>query len=360
METQGFVLDPDGDLVLVLENPTPPFHGCRRVEEDQDGAGPSTPTAAVTHDMAKMTTTDPSIMYLLSSQRLRMTCRYFRTALSGRWPVEVGPDGLKRITANDWDPDALLIVLLVLHDRTADLPMDMGLDILAGVALISDYYGCEESVSPLAAMWLGSKGAFLDGWADDEIATVIFVSLVFGLQYEFSCATALGMERRLELISMNGLPIPQELIGEATPYNTTKSVMAHIRTDRMAAERETAMRRMLHALITTYERLRRGELGCTPACRDNLMECFLTAIDVQKYLALGPDEVVRRCTLAELQHCEKSVVDVAVSRAAPMGLGGLAKHVNGVLGWECIPISLMIGYGGLGARRLRCKEFRGN
>lgn len=236
METRGFVLDPRGDLLLMLENPGSLFNGSQKVDRDQHGDAQSTPTAAVTHELAKLTT-EPRFLYLVSSERLQRTSRYFRAALSGRWSVDVGPDGLKRMAASDWDPEALWNVLLVLHGRTVDLPMDMSLEMLAQVALIADYYGCEGAVSPIAVMWLGSKGDFLDDGADYEIAVLIFVSLVFGMQYEFSRATSIVMERRFEPISTNGLPIPEELIGEFPPCSTTESAPAYM-TGRKDGKRE--------------------------------------------------------------------------------------------------------------------------
>lgn len=100
MGIRGFVLDPRGDLLLILETPGSPFHGHQKVERGQHGNAQSTPTAAVPHGLVKLTT-EPRFLYLVSSERLQRTCRYFRTTLSGRWPVNVGPDGLKRMTASD-------------------------------------------------------------------------------------------------------------------------------------------------------------------------------------------------------------------------------------------------------------------
>lgn len=130
------------------------------------------------------------------------------------------------MTASDWDPEALLFVLRIIHGRTVELPRHIGREMLARVAAVVDYYGCAEAVSPFVEMWMGLEGDALksidfDDWTretDNEIAFVIFVSLVFGIKHEFSRATTLVMERRIEPVPTHDVPIPRILIGRPPPY----------------------------------------------------------------------------------------------------------------------------------------------
>lgn len=224
METPRLVVDRRGDLVLVLENPRVPFPGRRGVEKDQHRSRQVTSTDTLANDLARMTT-NSSVMYLVSSERLKMTSRYFKTVLSGRWPIAVGPDGLKRITTSEWNHEALLFVLRVIHDRPVDLPLQVGRDMTSRVSLIVDYYGCEAALRLFVVAWW----PFQVDWirtidyddvspeTDNKIAFVIFVSLVFGVACEFAEVTTLAMQRRIVPLTTHNFPIPQELIRESHP-----------------------------------------------------------------------------------------------------------------------------------------------
>jgi hypothetical protein len=53
-------------------------------------------------------------------------------------------DGLIHISASDWDAEAFLILLNVLHLRNRSVPDKVSLDMLAKIAVLVDYYECDE------------------------------------------------------------------------------------------------------------------------------------------------------------------------------------------------------------------------
>lgn len=224
MEIPRLVVDHHGDLLLVLENPRVPFHDRHSADKDQPRTRQVTPTDSLAHELARMTT-DSSVMYLVSSERLKMASRYFKTALSGRWPVEVGPDGLKRMTTSEWNAEALLFVLRVVHDKPVELPLQVGRDMMARVALIVDYFGCEDALRPFVVAWWPFHVEWIRSIdyddvspeTDNRIAFVMFVSLVFGVACEFAEVTTVAMQRRVVPLTTYNFPIPQELIGEFLP-----------------------------------------------------------------------------------------------------------------------------------------------
>lgn len=134
------------------------------------------------------------------------------------------------------------------------------------------------------------------------------------------------------------------------------------------AEREAATRRIYHALANTYEKLCRGELGCSDPCRFDLMGIFLGAVDVGRYIFPGPDAIVRNCTLHELDECVQGLMDVvmSVSWSSPAALAWAssvswepsAQNYDSIGHYGCTPMNVMVGLWGLGPPILLCEEFR--
>lgn len=133
-------------------------------------------------------------------------------------------------------------------------------------------------------------------------------------------------------------------------------------------EREAAIRRIYRALACTYDKLCRGELGCSDPCRFDLMGIFVGAVDVGRYLLPGPDAIVKSCTLHELDECVQGLMDVAmsVSWSSPAALAWASslawdlseQNYDSIAHWGCMPMNVMDGYWGLGPPMLLCEEFR--
>jgi hypothetical protein len=50
------------------------------------------------------------------------------------------------ISAEDWDEDAFAILMNVFHLRNYRVPCSITLEMLAKIAVLADYYKCEESI----------------------------------------------------------------------------------------------------------------------------------------------------------------------------------------------------------------------
>jgi hypothetical protein len=97
------------------------------------------------------------IHYKVCSSQLSLASPKFESMLSGRKWKEGTPtkdDGCYHILAEDWDEDALLILLNVLHFRNSDLPRSASLDMLAKIVVLADYYQCLEAVNLLTELWI--------------------------------------------------------------------------------------------------------------------------------------------------------------------------------------------------------------
>ncbi|RHZ43078.1 uncharacterized protein CDV56_100485 [Aspergillus thermomutatus] len=107
--------------------------------------------------------------YQVSSRHLILASPFFRAALTGGWKETrtLGTDGSVTFTVYDWDDQALLIFLNIVHGRHRDLPWKVGLELLAKITVIADYYQCIDAIQFMALSWLNGYGAI--GSADGFI-----------------------------------------------------------------------------------------------------------------------------------------------------------------------------------------------
>jgi hypothetical protein len=58
------------------------------------------------------------------------------------------------ISAEDWDEDAFAILMNVFHLRNRRVPRSITLEMLAKIAVLADYYECEESIQLFVDVWV--------------------------------------------------------------------------------------------------------------------------------------------------------------------------------------------------------------
>ncbi|KAK7427564.1 hypothetical protein QQZ08_005839 [Neonectria magnoliae] len=92
---------------------------------------------------------------LVSSAHLSQASPVFRKMLNGLFAEAVADSqGLYRITTTGWDPEALVIVLDIMHGHNRSMPQQLSLEMIAKVAMIVDYYDCLEIVEVFAGIWV--------------------------------------------------------------------------------------------------------------------------------------------------------------------------------------------------------------
>ncbi|CCF37178.1 hypothetical protein CH063_08580 [Colletotrichum higginsianum] len=100
----------------------------------------------------------PKIKYLVSSRHLILASSYFQAKFKGPW-MEASTkhaDGRYHVEASDWDSDALLTLMQVIHGRHRVVPHQVTLEMLAKIAVHVDYYDCLEVTEIFSSMWIES------------------------------------------------------------------------------------------------------------------------------------------------------------------------------------------------------------
>jgi hypothetical protein len=193
METFEHMIDPNGDVVITLNNP-----GARFATWD----GASTPTRR------KDSTAPQAVKFLTSSHHVKLASPVFKAALTGDWLERtITKGGRRQIGTSDWDVEALRITLGILHGRTRDVSHTITLEMLCKVAVLVDYYQCHEAFSFCSSVWIGHlRDSFTEMYGIDLILWLC-VSWVFRDDGIFKAATETAIEQSYEEIRTLELPI---------------------------------------------------------------------------------------------------------------------------------------------------------
>ena len=135
----------------------------------------------------------------------------------GKWKEGVPneEDGLFHINVDDWDGEAILLLLNVIHHRNRQVPRTISLEMLAKIAVLIDYYDCGEAVELCTERWV--EDLKLTSPVPSEYCRDLMlwmcVAWVLKLPEEFTQTTAVAIRREDQELSTLGLPL-MSCVGE--------------------------------------------------------------------------------------------------------------------------------------------------
>jgi hypothetical protein len=230
--------DPEGDLILLLSPVrdgciSPKFHDLKGLMEEpshsENGAlGPNskadglTLTTETSHlvgcartqseaasDVAgdEVDSADRSLTTLrvrVSSKHLALASRTLKLLLpSGpEWPLL------------DHEPNALLVLLKLIHGRNWDVPRQLDLTTLTEISILVDHYDLRETVSMMAECWRSNIDFRRPHTFDKEILQWMCVSWVFDWREIWNEVTRVAKLHCFSLICETRLPIPKLALGK--------------------------------------------------------------------------------------------------------------------------------------------------
>ncbi|RYP91871.1 hypothetical protein DL770_001993 [Monosporascus sp. CRB-9-2] len=327
MDKPFYELDPDGDVILVLRYPNAPFANWDEWAEDFNEplpnhrnvwplpvsespspvAGPEPedgPPAPVADDLeaepefvvgasfepnvANSETLDADhskrseIRFRLSSTHLISASSFFKRALGGPWKegCSVTPDCCRYIHAEEWDPNALLILMRIIHGRNWSVPSSVNLEMLAKIAVLVDYYQCHEAVYMFSELWIKALEGQVPAECSRELILWLVVSRVFGRADMFTAITRTAMRESRRPLPTLGLPALESVVGGQS-WNRSY-VRGLIRsTEAIDEAREKSVNRIIIALHCLLERFRNRQAGCSFECSSIL----LGALEIEMHTA---------------------------------------------------------------------------
>ncbi|KAJ4290871.1 hypothetical protein N0V90_010067 [Kalmusia sp. IMI 367209] len=181
------------------------------VEESTDHAGPSIESVSETERL-DYCSVEREIHFHVSSRHLILASPKFKSMLSGeKWKegVRDDNDGLYHIQTEEWDTEALLLLLRVIHHRNRQVPRSIPLEMLAKIAVLIDYYQCAEALELHTEGWIGYLKVFSpipSHFCRDAILWMC-IAWVFRLGHEFAQTTTVALRRHDQDLPTLGLPI---------------------------------------------------------------------------------------------------------------------------------------------------------
>jgi hypothetical protein len=153
------------------------------------------------------------IHYLVSSRHLMLASPWFRRTLTSEASTEAvkdPSDGRYHIGASDWDEEALFILLSIFHVRVRQIPDTVGLEMLAKIAQLVDYYELvgAEVIERDTSGWIAHmrRVAIPSSYCRD-LMLWIWISQLFQMSEEFKQATAVAIRESQGCLQTLGLPI---------------------------------------------------------------------------------------------------------------------------------------------------------
>ncbi|RYP61159.1 hypothetical protein DL769_007841 [Monosporascus sp. CRB-8-3] len=192
------------DTILTLNNPNAPF----AVWDEASGIKSENP---VSNDRAQ--SPPSSITFHVSSQNLIQASSVWRAALTGNWKESsVTANGCHEINTEDWDAEAMFLVLSIIHCRTRSIPRTVTLEMLCKIAILVDYYKLHEALHFFASLWIDNLRSSLPTVYNRDLILWICVSWVFKDAAIFEIVTKRAIEHSPARIQALDLPIPESYI----------------------------------------------------------------------------------------------------------------------------------------------------
>jgi hypothetical protein len=114
--------------------------------------------------------------------------------LKGGWkePQKLSTDGFVSIPVLDADPEAMLILLNLIHGHASKVPRVITVEMIAKIGILVDYYECYDAVDVISELWIGHRKT-MPGLYCRETALWICIGLCFRRKEEFQLATKIAI-----------------------------------------------------------------------------------------------------------------------------------------------------------------------
>ena len=292
-------IDPDGDVTIFLQQPDlqelrwpsdteVSEESVPEPEPEPEGSSASAPVDEVANVDEDA---DDAVQFLVSSRHLCLASSVFQKMLRGPWAESEGRngDGTREIeiVATEWDTEALLIVLNIIHGRNRSVPRPVSLEMLANIAAIVDYYDCHEAVEVFVDLWIPLLESTIPTSYGIDCVLWLCISSVFSQDNTLRKMVELAIMDSTEPILAMGLPIPVRLLGkQSTALKTAYllHVLIYTGIDAIEESKKELIAKILQMLDDLVESLT-TEADCGYQCQSILLGHLLRgmrAADIPK------------------------------------------------------------------------------
>ncbi|KAJ9310393.1 hypothetical protein DTO217A2_172 [Paecilomyces variotii] len=242
MDQPTQVIDPEGEVILILRNANLPF---------AEGLYPSIFAPKLyAQDKREETLNQKTFRIQVSAKHLVLASPVFKEMLTGGWKESVTylQKGFYEITTDGWDIEALLILLRVMHCQNSQVPRKLTLEMFAKVTVLADYYGCKETIGFFADTWIESLKEVPPATYCRDLILWLWVSYYMKLPDQFKKVSSTAISQGNWVIHNLGLPIPHKVL------------------EMINSKREQAINTIILMLQAKSKALLSGSQGCSFEC----------------------------------------------------------------------------------------------
>lgn len=340
-QTSEFILDPEGEVTIILHNPDAPFavwdltsasihHGPRSgkgVDWTSAASTKATKNPGLAHAMAlarriaepseataqissetnlfenetedeheqeqpgedapednekrasgqESTTPEPApVRFQVSAKHLMLASPVFQNMLGkNEWKeaTQLKEHGSVDIDTYDFDTEALLVFLRIIHCKVTELPETMSLELMAKLAVVADYYECRD----LVAYYVNR--VILDNHCNTQpkrytrtLVLWLWVAYFFRIHYLFDEVTTTAVREAGGTITSLGLPIPRAII------------------DDLNRVRVKGIKIIIDALHAAKEAFLTPPFKCSMQCDSAMLGALMMQMDTHGVLSPKPQE----------------------------------------------------------------------
>lgn len=120
-----------------------------------------------------------------------------------------------QVHAEDWNEEAFTVLMNIFHLRNSLVPRAVSLEMLAKIAILADYYECDESIQLFVDMWIVDlkKTSPVPKAYCRDLLLWIWIAWAFRIPDLFQRATYVAIKQANEPVRNLGLPIPSWVTG---------------------------------------------------------------------------------------------------------------------------------------------------
>ncbi|KAF6801248.1 hypothetical protein CSOJ01_11898 [Colletotrichum sojae] len=239
---------------------------------------------------------EPVVELLLLSAHLRLGSGYFKRILSREWKESVtrNTEGKRFVEAEDFDAEALLMVMRMIHNLDHSVPQKVDLEMMAKIAVIVDYYDCHEPVWFIASMWINELKECLPETCNRDLSLWLLISSVFDEKEIFLEITKTAVMTSTGPLKTLDLPIRDIFIG---------ITFRHL--DRIAQRRKNAIGLMVTVLEDTFDSLLKGKTHCSYECTSALLGALMKG--ASRLLLHSPEEPYLGYSIESLEQALRNI-----------------------------------------------------
>ena len=161
------------------------------------------------------------VQFQASAKHLSSASPFFRALLRSGLSESVmfKAEGSVVVSTKQWDADALLYVLKILHCKHHELPPQVDLDMVAKVCVVGDFYGCQDAVRFATQYWIPK----LEPVPNNKYRPLLlwlWITYFFRMPALFKEVTSIIITQGKGVIETLGLPIPAPIMGMNLPLSS--------------------------------------------------------------------------------------------------------------------------------------------